>query len=177
MNDKLDLELDIDGSDGSEVGELIFTNPVTVFDKNSSEKPIENSAPKNVKGWVSWFRSHPNLETSKPIERRVGGRSAVQLDINSASPADEFSAYYCGAPCVLLYPSGDSPIVTYSHSYYVNVKDRFVILDVQGETVVINVAAPEDKFDEFVRKAQEVLDTVEWERAQKPSSGADGENQ
>jgi hypothetical protein len=41
-------------------------------------------------------------------------------------------------------------------------KDRLIILDVGGETVVIDVAAPADKFDEFLPKAQEVLDTVEW---------------
>jgi hypothetical protein len=41
-------------------------------------------------------------------------------------------------------------------------KERFVIVDVEGETVVIDVAAPADKFDEFLPKAQKVLDSVEW---------------
>jgi hypothetical protein len=35
-------------------------------------------------------------------------------------------------------------------------------VDVQGQTVLIDVAAPEEKFDEFLPKAQKVLDTVEW---------------
>jgi hypothetical protein len=35
-------------------------------------------------------------------------------------------------------------------------------VDVRGQTVVINVYAPEDKFDAFFPKAQKVLDTVEW---------------
>jgi hypothetical protein len=35
-------------------------------------------------------------------------------------------------------------------------------VDVGGETVVIDVAAPADKFDEFLPKAQKVLDSVEW---------------
>jgi hypothetical protein len=35
-------------------------------------------------------------------------------------------------------------------------------VDVGGETVVIDVAAPADKFDQFLPKVQKVLDTVEW---------------
>jgi hypothetical protein len=49
-------------------------------------------------------------------------------------------------------------------------------VDVEGKTVVIDVAAQAGKFDEFLPKAQKVLDTVEWEGAQAPSSGEDGEN-
>jgi hypothetical protein len=45
-----------------------------------------------------------------------------------------------------------------------------------GETVVIDVSAPADKFDKFLLKAQKVLETVEWEGAQAPSSGEDGED-
>jgi len=43
------------------------------------------------------------------------------------------------------------------------VKDRYIIVDVRGETVLID-AAPETegKFDEFLPKAQRVLDSVEW---------------
>ena len=35
-------------------------------------------------------------------------------------------------------------------------------MDVGGETVLIDVSAPADKFDEFLPKAQKVLDSVEW---------------
>jgi len=44
-------------------------------------------------------------------------------------------------------------------------KDRFIILDVKGETVIIHVSAAsaENAFDEFLPKARKVLDTVEWE--------------
>jgi hypothetical protein len=45
------------------------------------------------------------------------------------------------------------------------VKDRYIIVDVRGETVLINVATEtqERKFDEFLPKAQKVLDTVKWQ--------------
>ena len=43
-------------------------------------------------------------------------------------------------------------------------KDRYVIVDVvRGETVLIDVGAPADEFDELLPKAQKVLlDSVEW---------------
>jgi hypothetical protein len=41
-------------------------------------------------------------------------------------------------------------------------KDRFIIVDVGGETVLIDVEAPADKFDEFLPDVEEVLDSVEW---------------
>jgi hypothetical protein len=36
------------------------------------------------------------------------------------------------------------------------------MVDVRGETVVINAIAPAGKVDEFLPKAQKVLDSVEW---------------
>jgi hypothetical protein len=36
-------------------------------------------------------------------------------------------------------------------------------LDISGETVIIDMAAPADKFDAFFPNAQKVLDTVKWE--------------
>jgi hypothetical protein len=41
-------------------------------------------------------------------------------------------------------------------------KDRYVIVDVGGQTVIINVTAPSGKFDAFSPKAQKMLDTIEW---------------
>jgi hypothetical protein len=43
------------------------------------------------------------------------------------------------------------------------VKDRYIILDVRGETVLIDVAPPERKFDEFLPRAQKVLYAVKWQ--------------
>jgi hypothetical protein len=41
------------------------------------------------------------------------------------------------------------------------VRDRYVIVDLGGETMLIDVAAPADKFDELLPKAHKVLDSVE----------------
>ena len=42
-------------------------------------------------------------------------------------------------------------------------KYRFIIVDVGGEPMVIPAIAREGKFDEFLPKAQKVLDTVKWQ--------------
>jgi hypothetical protein len=42
------------------------------------------------------------------------------------------------------------------------VKDRFVIVDVGGQTVIINVFAWSGNIDAFAPKAQKVLHAVEW---------------
>ena len=109
----------------------------------------------------------------------------MQIDV-TASPTPETSRWdLCGEqPCLPLYPSGTVPncigpgnkpcksaILSYE-----GFRDRFAIVDVGGETVVIDVAAPADKFDEFLPKAQEVLDTVEWEGVQGSSIQEEGEN-
>jgi hypothetical protein len=45
---------------------------------------------------------------------------------------------------------------------YEETKERYSIVDVKGEPMVITVSASADKFDEFLPKAQKVLDSVEW---------------
>jgi hypothetical protein len=74
---------------------------------------------------------------------RVGGLSGKQIDV-AASSTREVPLY----PGIRAVPYGGW-------------KDRYVIVDVGGETVVINVSAP-TYADTFFQKAQKVLDTVEW---------------
>ena len=102
----------------------------------------------------------------------------MRIDVTAASIPENYPRAICGwgqdgwQPCVALFPTTSYlEIVSYPEW-----KNRFVIVDVKGETVVIEVAAPADKFEEFLPKAQKVLDTVEWVGAQAPSSGEDGEN-
>jgi hypothetical protein len=53
---------------------------------------------------------------------------------------------------------------TYDWVVYEKEKLRFIVLEgVGGERVTIVVEAPAADFEEFLRKAQKVLDTVEWE--------------
>jgi uncharacterized protein YjbI with pentapeptide repeats len=149
-------QLSVGGPDG---GALIFTNPRHVYDPNNPSEPKEVPAPETVDEWASWFQSHPNLDTSKPLPLSVGGAPGKRIDVTANSTSENYPRDYCGEePCVPLYPTSESMIVSYD-----GYKERFVILDVGGETVLIDVAPPADKFDEFLPKAQKVLDTLEWE--------------
>jgi hypothetical protein len=90
----------------------------------------------------------------------VGGRYGVQIDVTDLSTPENYPQDVCRhEPCVPLYRGStiESTIMGYE-----GFKDRFVIVDVEGETVIIDVAAPPDRFDDFLPKAQKVLDTVEW---------------
>jgi uncharacterized protein YjbI with pentapeptide repeats len=144
---------------GPERGKLFFTSPSHVFDPSSPSEPTKVSAPETAKEWLSWFQRHPNLDTSKQVPVSVGGESGMQIDVTASSTLENYPKDFCSEqPCVPLYPiSGGSSIVS-SEGY----KDRFVIVDVGGQTVLIDVAAPADKFDAFLPKAQKVLDSVEW---------------
>ena len=152
------LFLALVGSSLRSQGELNFSSHIDhVFDPSNPSEQTKVSAPENVSEWASWFREHPNLDTSKPVSVRVGGATGMRIDATLSSELEDYSQDFCGKqPCVPLYPG----IIRSSKGY----KDRFIILDVKGETVIIDVSAAsaENKFDEFLPKAQKVLDTVEW---------------
>jgi hypothetical protein len=146
-------------------GYLSFANPHHVFDPSNPSEQKEVPAPENVDEWVSWFQSHPNLETSKLGPASVGGASGMWIDVAVTSTPENYPQEVCqGTPCVPLYPRthgafGENEVID-SEGY---TKYRFNIVDVGGETVVIAAIAKPDKFDEFLPKAQKFLDTVKWQ--------------
>jgi uncharacterized protein YjbI with pentapeptide repeats len=146
-------------------GYLIFSKPRHVFDPSNPSEQKEVPAPENVDEWVSWFQSHPNLETSKLGPASVGGASGMGIDVALTSTPENYPQEVCqGTPCVPLYPLGHGVFgenMTIDSEGYN--KYRFNIVDVGGETVVIHATAQTDKFDEFLPKAQKVLDTVKWQ--------------
>jgi hypothetical protein len=144
---------------GPNGGQLLFTNPSDVFAPSNPSEQKKLPAPESAKEWVSWFQSHPNLDTSKPVPVSVGGASGMQIDVTPSSTPQNDPKKFCGEePCVPLYPLSDGSGIISSEGY----KDRFVIVDVGGQTVLVDVAARADKFDAFSPKAQKVLDTAEW---------------
>jgi uncharacterized protein YjbI with pentapeptide repeats len=145
----------------SEGGQLNFTNPSHVFDPSNPSEAKEVPEPENAEEWVSWIQRHPNLDISEPVSVRVGGLSGKQIDVTASSTPKNYSREICGQkPCVPLYPTSTSATISYPSDK--GWEDRYVIVDVEGETVVINFSAPADEFDASFQKAQKLLDTVEW---------------
>jgi len=145
--DVLDMKL------GAEGPLLSFVNEQRVFDPSRPRDLVAVSAPEDL---AAWLRRHPYLRTDDPRPVTVGGVEGVRLDATVADvPASE-----CGETCLGLYEvSPDIDWVLYEEE-----KVRFIVLeDVGGERVTIGVAAPAADFEEFLPKAQQVIDTVEWE--------------
>jgi hypothetical protein len=148
---------------GPEGGQLRFISPQNVFDKSDPSKQRE--APENAKEWVSWFQSHPNLDASNLGPASVGGAPGAQIDVTYASRPENYPlADPCGGEpsCVPLFPTSG---VYGGIASFASDKDRFVIVDVEDEPVVIDINAQAGKFDDFLPKAQKVLDKVEWENS------------
>lgn len=111
---------------------------------------------------VSWLQRHPYLSTDKPEPVDVGEVSGESLDVEVNVPEgyrDDHGGG-CVLPCVPLFRLDRDSVTHITEKG----KDRFAALeDVEGETVVVIVSAPVITFDEFSPKAQQVLNTVEWE--------------
>jgi len=142
--------------------ELLFTSPLHVFDPRNLSESKEVPAPETVHEWVSWFQSHPNLETSNPVPESVGGVSGMRIDVTCV-PWPRGTSWETFLPCSPPFPTSVGGRNT-SFTTDRETKDRYIIVDIRGETVVIDVHAPgPNSFDEFLPKAQEVLATVEWQ--------------
>ncbi len=142
----------------SEGGQLIFTSPHQVFAPKDPGERKKVPAPENVADWISWFQNHPNLNISKPVSiDNVGGATGVQTDVTPTSTSTDCD----GHPCVPLFPTGQEGTDIRIYGAGIG-KDRFIIVDLGGETVVIDIYAEEEDFDEFLPKAMNVLNTIEW---------------
>jgi len=140
-------------------GKIVIARRLHVFDPSNLSERKKVPAPETVHEWVSWFQSHPNLETSKPVPESVGGVSGMRIDVTCVPLPQEDASSGQELPCSPPFPIREGSILTPGGE----VKDRYIIVDVRGETVLIDVAAEtEGKFDEFLPKAQKVLDSVEW---------------
>jgi serine/threonine protein kinase len=160
------FELTTAASTAEAYSRLGFSRAEQVFAPNSQDLLTLTSddrttpAPEDM---VTWLRNHPSLNTSKAVPVTVGGEEGVRLDA-SVSPTLEDYSLNCGPePCVFLLKFSDENGLP----LYAGDKNRLIVLeDVGGKTVVITViGGPAEKFGGFLPKAQEVLDTVEWETA------------
>jgi hypothetical protein len=127
---------------------------------------------------VSWLQNNPYLDAGKPEPVTVGGVKGRQLDVVASRMPQEYSSggyhsdntyderHCCtsyGEPCLPLFQTFPAYGEQSTYELCKNYRVRFIILDdVNGKTVTISVLAPTVEFDATWRKAQQVLDTVEW---------------
>jgi hypothetical protein len=128
---------------------LIFRNLQEVYDYDKTG--TTSAVVKAPKDMVGWFQHHPYLETEKPEPATVGGVKGVQFDyiVSEDAPSDEITLY--------RYTDGSQGDVGKGFKF------RAIILeDVKGEMVTIGLGSPTTEFDDFLPKAQKVLDSVKW---------------
>jgi hypothetical protein len=132
---------------------LSFVNEQKVYDPSKLRDLVSVSAPDDL---VTWLQRHPYLQTEEPEPTTIGGVKGMQLD---ATVVDDVPTSECGDNCLGLFMvSPDIDWVVYEKE-----KVRFIVLeDVGGERVTIAVEALALDFEEFLPKAQKVIDSVEW---------------
>jgi hypothetical protein len=155
--------------EGKFVGVLDFVVDPKVYRMVSPSEAKLEPTPKDM---VAWLQQNPYLDTEKQEAATVGGEKGVQFDAVPSPVPEDYLA--CGEPCLPLFQNATHPELFFALEYAADgprayrpgqptYKTRFIVLDdVAGETVTIGLTAPEAKFDEFLLKAQKVLDTVEW---------------
>ncbi len=153
--------LSLEAPEGFSDSFLNFLEVRRVYKVVSSYEAKGQPAPKDL---VAWLRNHPRLDTESPKPASVGGVKGVQLDAVASRVPQEFLGTYCDEVCLPLFQPTSDP--SSSFSMYEGDKVRFIVLeDLAGKTVVITILAPAVEFEEFLPKAQKVLDTVEWKGA------------
>lgn len=135
---------------------LSFVNPSQVFDSKQPAEQKKIAAPDTVDGWVAWYQQNPYLEVSDPEPAAIGDATGVSLSLRATSAPEDYGEF-CDDPCVPGYPVGDT-----AWDFYLGDKEKDYVLEVGGDTVIVSITSPSDRFKEFVPKAQDVLDTVEW---------------
>jgi hypothetical protein len=134
---------------GEEGPALVFRNIQEVYEytKNGTTSAVVK-APKDM---VGWFQHHPYLDTEKPEPAIVGGVKGLHFDyiVSEDAPYDEITLF--------RYTDGSQGAAGKGF------KHRAIVLEgVKGKTVTIGIGSPTTEFDDFLPKAQKVLDSVKW---------------
>jgi hypothetical protein len=119
-------------------------------------KPGTQDAVKVPEDLVGWFQDHPYLKVEGLEPITVGGIEGQQFDFVADVPEGRYSM--CGADCVDAFENSDgsSLILDEGDQYHAR------ILDVKGETVYIESAAPPANWDKVAPVAQKVVESVKW---------------
>ncbi len=140
---------------------ITFSSARDVFDpSNPSFDPRRASlakilpAPDNV---ARWLQEHPYLDTTDPVSIKIDGVTGVRMDMVVSSVPSDYPSD-CPRPCIPVFRNSRG----LPFAYWDGNKNRIMVLDVEGETVVISIESPANEADEFFRKAEKVVRTVEW---------------
>jgi hypothetical protein len=133
---------------------VLFSTAEKVYDPKGPDKVKIAPAPEDM---VAWLQANPHLKTEKPKPTSVGGEKGVQFDAIVTPPVEAPLCPGCVGVPLFHYSNGERSYVENGE------KIRFIVLeDVKGKTVTIFVETTPQAFEEFMPKAQKVVDSVKW---------------
>jgi hypothetical protein len=109
------------------------------------------------KNFIVWIQKHPNLSAGTPVPVTVGGVPGRQIDVEVRSAPPLFR-FHSSPNDLLLFGCGNGDAV-----FAVGSRIRFIVLDVAGQRVTIEIDAPAEEFPDFLARADAVLETISFE--------------
>jgi hypothetical protein len=141
----------------------VFDEPLlTDKERNANREAHIRPAPRDVEAWL---RANPYLRVSPSRPARLGGVRGVRFDVRVKEPPGPTNCPQYGGPqhCVYLVAitrgAGVEPIELVEVG---GAPTQYTLVEVDGQPVLIGVAAPKDQFEDFVAEAGKVLDTVRF---------------
>jgi hypothetical protein len=133
---------------------LEFTSAEEVYDPKGSDELKIAPAPEDM---VAWLQDNPHLKPEEPKPTSVGGEKGEQFDAIVTGAVETPLCRGCVDLPLFRHSDGESSGVEKGE------KIRFIVLeDVKGKTVTIFVESSALGFEEFLSKAQKVVDSVKW---------------
>jgi hypothetical protein len=117
-------------------------------------------APRNLLGWL---RANPHLRIGAAKPARLGGVRGVQFDVTVKKlPGPSNCQQLAPRHCVTLFPvtrGSEEPIEVVEVS---GAPSRYILVEVDGQPVLVTVGAPPGQFKAFLAEAGKVLETVSF---------------
>jgi hypothetical protein len=140
-----------------ELRRLSFLSPQGVFAQKNPTLDTFLPVPDDL---VKWFRQHRSLDTEQPVDAPpIGGVCGTQFDAVVKSVPDEYPTG-CFLPCVILLYLGYG--YRNHYRFLKGYKYRTIILHAGDHRVTIIIESPAEDFEDFLPKATDLLNTVEW---------------
>jgi hypothetical protein len=144
---------------------ILIMSKVAIAEQNAACDPIAKAgAGHTVKDFVDLLRTHPGLDTTDPVPVEVGGYKGQSVDFTVASTWTELCPSMDAlVPHVLLLTDTGLPAER-TVAYTEDMRVRWDILDVNGETVIIARQGNSfgGLFEEAAAAAQPVIDSINF---------------
>lgn len=119
---------------------------------------------------AAWLQRHPYLQVTAPVPVTLGGARGVAMDVQLKLPANFPQLPYCAQPCLAVLRVSEERTPVDRIGFIAGHKDRLIILDVNGQRVVVDsLVYSAERFEAFMLEAQKVLDSIAFNPSATPT--------